>query len=170
MDKAIRAAYTFTKEEALAVAYATKRLRRYKRRSIFQSILACVAIVLFSLFVYTNPSDLFAWFIIALSVLLLISCWYFPKKMEANYLAGADILSARTFEADERFINLDKENGMVSVRPADIEETKTVSGVLLLFHRHGGYIELPLRVLSDEQIKNLDALLADGQKERAQQE
>lgn len=151
--------YTFTTEEACAAAYGTGRLRPYKKRSIFQTIVAVFAIIFFISEIISQPSDVFAYIMVITGILLIISCHVFPRLTERDFMREYGMLAKRIVSFDSSGITLQREGGALTIEPKDVINSGMVGEVIIITSNNGSIIELPIRAASDDELKRLDALI-----------
>lgn len=156
--------YTFTREEAVSVCYATGRLQPYKRRSALQSLLALFSMLFFAYEIYKDPGDIFAYFVVFAGAALLIFCWVLPMRLENERLDAYSLLEKRVVNLDARAISMSRGNEILFIKPAEVVSYGTADAIVILSTADGRHIELPLRAANDGQLQLLDDILNSNAK------
>lgn len=151
--------YTFNREEAVSVCYATGRLQPYKRRSALQSLLAMIAVGFFSYEIIRDPADIFAYAIVLIGIVLLISCWVLPRRFEDECMNGYSLLDRRVVNLDARAISLSRGNEILLVKPNEVINYGTANEIVIISTADGRHIEFPLRAATNTQLEHLDNII-----------
>lgn len=151
--------YTFSRDEAAAVCYATGRLQPYRKRSMMQSLLALVAIAFFGYEIFRDPGDILAYAIVLIGTVLLVCCWVLPRRFENDCFNNYSLLDRRVVSLDPRAISMSRGNEILLVKPGEVTSYGTANEIIIISTRDGRHIELPLRAATASQLEYLDSIL-----------
>lgn len=151
--------YVFSRDEAAEVCYATGRLKPFRNRSLIQTLVALVAIGVFSVEIVRNPGDFLSYIIVLTGTLLIFSCWVFPRRAEDSYFAEHSMLIKRSVSLDYRAISMSRGNEILLIKPQEVTNYGVLGDIVVISTDDGRFIELPVRAATDEQLMFLDKIL-----------
>ena len=160
-DNAVTVQFKLTPDEFITGLMLKGRLKPYKRRSIFQTVVAALAAGYMLYNISVQPDGIQHYIILLVCVLLIALSWIVPKRTEAVMIRETMDTGVQELTVADEYIRLSGEKGRsIRINIADIAGFKQKSGVIFIISKKFTDITIPLRALSDGEIRYLDDILA----------
>ena len=163
-ERVVTAEYALSSDEVRDALLLTGRIRPWKRKSIVQTCLAGVCLLVFAFFITQNPRQASYWLVAGVLIVFLPLCWILPRHNERMYIRMRSDGLQRRFTAAGRGLKITAENGaLTQLSPEKIAAIRSEAGLLLIEAKENNQLfAVPQRAMTDEQLVMLDGILADN--------
>ena len=163
-DRIVTAEYVLSPDEVRDALLLTGRMRSWRRKSVVQMCVAAVFLAVFVFFITQEPHQTSYWIVAAVLAAFIPLCRILPKHNESMYVGMRTDGLSRRFTAADWALKITASNGaLTNLAPEKVATIRSQGGLLLIEAKENNQLyAVPQRVMTDEQLKTLDDILAES--------
>ncbi len=153
MNKIKELRYSLTFDEVRKALYDIGRQKPYRSKSIFQTVLALIATLLFVSNILAAPENTVNYLIVVVCIGLIPFLWILPKSLEKRIVESYLEDGETTLEFHENYIKINQIHIRTAKEDGDIINIKQTESCYVFVLKSRNVAIVPIRAIDSEEAK-----------------